>query len=397
MTTSNPTAAAPPPENILDHEPLFISLRFKLLFTFLLLFVLVFGGSYYWFYTFSDDLVQNKFYDFSTDAAMDRLQEDLGVLLEGVSGQIDGDDFEALVAEGEVREDGYTDDPRYWEQAELLFMMRNVDPRARFFTYTSGDEENEIVFVGSSGALLEEPVGARFLESFVYPPADAAVLLAGLDGVEYYLDIYEDPNFPGQQWISGYAPITNSDGETVGALGIDFRADYVRRVQRDLETKIEREVESEVRQGIALAALINSVLVVSIIFVTARVLTRPVQALTQAARRIGEGDYSQDFSALTAGRTTDEIGTLARVFEIMVSKVRQREERLKKQVSELQIMIDDTRRQEQVEEIVETDFFRDLQQKARTMREGFTRARSGGGGGDGGRAGTGGEVESPAT
>jgi hypothetical protein len=55
----------------------------------------------------------------------------------------------------------------------------------------------------------------------------------------------------------------------------------------------------------------------------------------------------------------------------MVGKVAQREQKLKQQVAELQIMIDESKRQEQVQEIVDTDFFRDLQAKARTMREDF--------------------------
>jgi phosphate uptake regulator len=97
-------------------------------------------------------------------------------------------------------------------------------------------------------------------------------------------------------------------------------------------------------------------------------------ALTRAAQRIGEGDYEQDLSTLTPGRFSDEIGKLAQVFEIMVGKVHQREEKLKKQVAELQIVIDEQRRQEQVSEIVDSDFFRDLQDKARKMRSDFAAA-----------------------
>jgi hypothetical protein len=56
------------------------------------------------------------------------------------------------------------------------------------------------------------------------------------------------------------------------------------------------------------------------------------------------------------------------VFAIMVSKVYQREQTLRQQVEALKIVIDETKRQMQVNEIAETDFFRDLQQKARDMR-----------------------------
>jgi hypothetical protein len=62
------------------------------------------------------------------------------------------------------------------------------------------------------------------------------------------------------------------------------------------------------------------------------------------------------------------------VFEIMVGKVAKREEKLKQQVAELQIMIDESKRQEQVEEIVDSDFFRELQEKARKLRQEFAQA-----------------------
>ena len=58
----------------------------------------------------------------------------------------------------------------------------------------------------------------------------------------------------------------------------------------------------------------------------------------------------------------------------MVGKVAQREQKLKQQVAELQIMIDETKRQEQVSEIVDTDFFRDLQAKAQRIRRDFQAA-----------------------
>ena len=45
-----------------------------------------------------------------------------------------------------------------------------------------------------------------------------------------------------------------------------------------------------------------------------------------------------------------------------------REQGLKQQIEKLRIEIDEVKRQKQVSEIVDTDFFRDLQAKARAMR-----------------------------
>lgn len=52
----------------------------------------------------------------------------------------------------------------------------------------------------------------------------------------------------------------------------------------------------------------------------------------------------------------------------MSNEVQAREQRLQKQVQDLKIEIDESKRQEQVSEIVDSDFFQDLQSKARAIR-----------------------------
>jgi HAMP domain-containing protein len=362
-------------------NPIFVSLRVKLVVAFLLVFGALAGGIFYWFYTFSDELVTKRFFNFTTDAAMDRLQEDLETLLVGVSAQIDGDQFQALVEDQELRElvreqeespnaGIYLEDERYWEHVQLLGQIFRIDPRTGLYTFVAGEQPGEIVWIGSSGATKEQPTGAKFRQVSNYG-ADAAIILAGLKETSFYLQIYEDEF---GKWISGYTPIRNSDGEIVGGLGIDFRADYVERVQQELQESIVKDVQENVQNGIILATGITAIVVILMVFAVSGVLTRPIAALTRVAERIGEGDYEQDLSRLTPGRFADEIGKLAQVFEIMVGKVHQREEKLKKQVAELQIVIDEQKRQEQVSEIVDSDFFRELQDKARKMREDFAAA-----------------------
>ena len=88
------------------------------------------------------------------------------------------------------------------------------------------------------------------------------------------------------------------------------------------------------------------------------------------AKCVADGDYEQDFSSLTArfGFLRDEISDLAETFSFMVDKVRVRELSLKRQVEELKIEIDEAKRQQQVQDIVDTDFFQDLRTKARAAR-----------------------------
>ncbi len=53
----------------------------------------------------------------------------------------------------------------------------------------------------------------------------------------------------------------------------------------------------------------------------------------------------------------------------MVEGVRKREEKLKQQVHQLTIQIDEAKRQKAVQELTETEFFEDLQEAARKLRE----------------------------
>jgi len=65
----------------------------------------------------------------------------------------------------------------------------------------------------------------------------------------------------------------------------------------------------------------------------------------------------------------DEIGILAEVFDMMVGKVEHREQSLRQEVQRLQIEIDESKRQNQVNEIVETEFFQELVTRAQEMRD----------------------------
>ena len=67
-------------------------------------------------------------------------------------------------------------------------------------------------------------------------------------------------------------------------------------------------------------------------------------------------------------RSTDELGNLARMFDKMAKEVRAREKKLRQEIAELRIEIDVTKRARQVSEIADTDYFRDLQSKARALR-----------------------------
>lgn len=62
------------------------------------------------------------------------------------------------------------------------------------------------------------------------------------------------------------------------------------------------------------------------------------------------------------------IGLVYSYCERLLAAVQRREARLKQQIEMLKIEIDEVKREKQVSEIVETDFFQNLKEKAATMR-----------------------------
>jgi hypothetical protein len=64
----------------------------------------------------------------------------------------------------------------------------------------------------------------------------------------------------------------------------------------------------------------------------------------------------------------DALGGLARVLERAAREIQAREQRLALQVQQLRIEIDETRKARAVAEIVESDYFHDLQRRAAELR-----------------------------
>ncbi len=81
-----------------------------------------------------------------------------------------------------------------------------------------------------------------------------------------------------------------------------------------------------------------------------------------------EADAFEPASLSVVAAREDTLGQLARTFARMASQVQAREERLRRQVEELRIEIDVTRRERKVAEIVASDYFRDLRGRAAELR-----------------------------
>lgn len=93
-----------------------------------------------------------------------------------------------------------------------------------------------------------------------------------------------------------------------------------------------------------------------------------VSKVTGAAEALEVGRFDPASLADVAARS-DALGVLARRFATMAAEVRAREERLRAEVLELRIEIDQAHQAKSVSEITDTDFFRDLRSRAKTLRQ----------------------------
>lgn len=108
-----------------------------------------------------------------------------------------------------------------------------------------------------------------------------------------------------------------------------------------------------------------------------RFATSYIEKAIAWSQRIARGEYSSAIAAIEAERCAPDGGCIAKEVQIdpliaaffsMAEDVRRREEQLKSQLLSLRIEIDATKKNRQVAEITETEQFRNLQAKARSMR-----------------------------
>lgn len=166
--------------------------------------------------------------------------------------------------------------------------------------------------------------------------------------------IGQDSN--GRQALTAYAP--------VGSLG------WTVLVEQPLDEVYAPLYGSLLRTVLLL--LVGLVISVAASVFLARRMVTPIRLLGNAATRIGAERSDRPFdpeSLRDLAARSDELGQLARVFQGMARDVFAREDRLRKQVSELRIQIDQTKRARQIAQITETDYFQQLQERAASLRK----------------------------
>lgn len=156
---------------------------------------------------------------------------------------------------------------------------------------------------------------------------------------------------------------------------------HVQAFEAGVEQQVERaslqfdeglhDVEGVVAwlRAISITLMLLSVLVaVGLSVWVGKLITDPMSDLSLTAESIEKGAYELKRLPPLAGRR-DEFGLLARVFQRMANEVHTREQRLKQQVQQLRIQIDSKKKEQQVAEITDTNFFQTLEAKVAQLRQ----------------------------
>ncbi|MCX5701071.1 MAG: HD domain-containing protein [Candidatus Omnitrophica bacterium] len=107
-------------------------------------------------------------------------------------------------------------------------------------------------------------------------------------------------------FLSGYAPLYNSQGKAVAIIALDVKAESIEKMQLLLAKRFI---------FVFLVGLIFSLLIGLLM---ARGITKPLHVLTQGAREVGRGDLSKKVNL----ETNDELEELAEAFNKMTDELK---------------------------------------------------------------------------
>jgi HAMP domain-containing protein len=310
-----------------------LSIRMRLLIVFMSLFTVALAGIFVW------------FYQFATDKAVNDMRQSLVDSASIAAGMIDP------VEHTQVFTSGTQDDPQYTHIADQLRLVRDSVPNiGAIYTAVLSPNPDEVLFVVSASedadrAGLREP----------YSTDDAPGMLTALGG-----QAVSDPGIGEDEfgiWLSGYAPIKDATGQTVAIVGVDMDAADVLAVQ------------AQIRNVSILAFVVALIAVFGASYLLSGSITRSLRLITGAAQQLEKGEPFNPEQLKRVALGSDEVGKLAKVFSQMAVEVQSREKKLKEEVVQLRIEIDEVKKQKQIDEITDSEFFRDLKGKAKSMRQ----------------------------
>lgn len=255
------------------------SLQTKLIASFILLIVVIAGGTF--FYTFNE----------TKKALKETMRDELKAVASAVATQINGDSLSILKMGDESKNS-------FRIIRDQLLTIRSSNPDIKF-VYTMRNENGKVSFIvdadfGNKDDAAKpgdpyEKTNPRLLEGFYKSSAD--------------------DDFTIDQWgsvLSGYAPIKDIRGNNVALVGIDMESSRV----------IEKQ--NFIGNTIYLIIGISILIAAAIIGIFSLTIIRDIKKLNQNATEISKGNTNVTVEV----NRKDEIGELAESFSRMVASLK---------------------------------------------------------------------------
>ena len=131
---------------------------------------------------------------------------------------------------------------------------------------------------------------------------------------------------------------------------------------------MREEIMVEELYTLGAVTLVVLIIGLAVCAVSSKKITAPIMRLTDAARRVADGDYSHADKLHAISLRPDELGIMAGVFSDMVKAVEKREEDLQQQVRTLRVKIDRNKQDADLKKITGSDYFKTLKKKAGDLR-----------------------------
>ncbi|PWH12635.1 MAG: hypothetical protein DDG60_12030 [Anaerolineae bacterium] len=218
-------------------------------------------------------------------------------------------------------------DPLYQKVREQNQRIVDIDPDIAY-VYTMRKDEQGIYFVvdvGGANYADTASFGERYPDASPTLRQNFDTLETAITDQEIYTDSFGS-------FLSGYAPIRNSQGEKVGVLGVDLKAEIVIQQERAF-----------IFTSLAIFAIALVLIALSGILIGNRI-SSPLRTLAYSANRIANGDLTHQVEINTAAAEIDQLAknfnqmsfSLKNTIEMLESRVAERTRELQQRTIELE-------------------------------------------------------------
>lgn len=197
-----------------------------------------------------------------------------------------------------------------------------------------------------------------------------AIFDASLDGTvvgSYY--VWKDPDGSLRDKYMECVPVGSTNFRIAATTYIDEFYAPIRATQQEASS-IFKQTRTQ------LFVAIGSVIILALLIAwwLSSYISRPIASVIAASQAVEAGHFSA-VDLHQVEKRKDELGGLARVFSTMTEQVQNREQTLKEEVKDLRVKInlfieiDQNRKEKQVREITESEYFENLRKRVQAMRE----------------------------